>query len=81
MSALLAWAFPYLTAAGAALLAGLAAYFQARRAGARAAQIEAKENDHAKARAIEDAADRARRADDAGADPLERLRDAGRLRD
>jgi hypothetical protein len=64
---------------GAAFVAIVGALLIGRKQGARDAQEKAKGADHDRARYIEDAADRARRADDGGA--VDRLHDAGRLRD
>lgn len=77
MSALLGWVMPYLIAAGGALVAMFGLYAKGRKDG----KSKAKERDNARSTEIENAADRARRDDDAGADPLGRLREAGRLRD
>lgn len=66
---------------GAAIVAIIGALLLGRRQGRKAAQQQAKGQDHERATEIEDAADRARRSDDGGADPLERLREAGRIRD
>jgi hypothetical protein len=65
-------------AAGAVLLAVAAVYFKGRSAGGTAARTKAKDADHDRAEEIRDRVDVAR-ADDG--DPVERLRDAGRLRD
>lgn len=70
-----------IAAAVIAIITGLGIYARGRSSGAQDAKQQTKDLDHAQAKRIEDAADRARRADDAGSDPLGKLRDAGRLRD
>ena len=74
----LGWDWQAMAAIMATALAAIGwAFFKGRGT----AKDERDADDNARANAIENAADRARRADDAGADPLDRLRDAGRIRD
>jgi hypothetical protein len=56
-------------------------YAYGRHRGSEDLQIEMERADHEKARKIEDAADRARRADGDNVIPIERLRRANRIRD
>lgn len=56
-------------------------YAYGRHRGAEDLEIEMERADHDKAQKIEDAADRARRADGNNAIPVERLRKYNRLRD
>ena len=67
---------------GALIAAALAAWAFGRRQGSQRAKQDMAEKDNANADKIRDAADRARRADDAGnVDAIERLQRRGRLRD
>lgn len=59
----------------------LAIYAYGRHRGSEDTEIEMERADHEKARKIEDAADRARRADGDNVIPIERLRRANRIRD
>ena len=67
---------------GAVIAAIAAAFWFGRRQGGKSARTTMQQRDRDNADKIRDAADRARRADDAGhVDAAERLRKAGRLRD
>ena len=68
-----------LEAIGAVIVAVLAAFFWGNRRGKSSAKQEAKEADNARAETIRDKADKARAA--GGGDPVDRLREHGRLRD
>lgn len=59
----------------------LAIYAYGRHRGSEDLEIEMERADHDKAQKIEDAADRARRADGSNVIPIERLRKYKRLRD
>ena len=71
----------YIVAVMGALSAILAIYMYGRRTGSRDTQIEHERANIKKSREIEDAADRARRADGNNITPIERLRKYKRLRD
>jgi len=71
----------YIFAFGAALTAIFGVYLYGRSSGASDAKLKIERADHAKARTIEDAADRARRADGDNLPAVERLRRAKRIRD
>ena len=59
----------------------LAIYAYGRHRGSEDTEIEMERADHAKARKVEDAADRARRADGDNLLPIDRLRKYKKLRD
>jgi hypothetical protein len=67
--------------AGLVVMALAASWFGGRMRGNSDAKREARESDNARADAIRDAADRARRADDSGAGAIDRLSAAGKIRD
>ena len=71
----------YILAIGAALTAIFGVYLYGRSSGASDAKLKIERADHAKARTIEDAADRARRADGDNTPAVERLHRYKRLRD
>ena len=71
----------YIVAVMGALSAILAIYMYGRRTGSRDTQIEHERANIKKSMEIEDAADRARRADGNNITPIERLRKYKRLRD
>lgn len=66
---------------GATIAAVFGVWFTGRRSGAANAERKAKDRDNERARQIEDAADQARANDGGGADPVERVRRHGRIRD
>ena len=71
----------YILAFGAGLTALFGVYLYGRHRGSEDTEIEMERADNAKARTIEDAADRARRADGDNLPAVERLRRAKRIRD
>ena len=71
----------YILAFGAALTALFGVYLYGRHRGSEDTEIEMERADNANARKVEDAADRARRADGDNLPAVERLRRAKRLRD
>ena len=71
----------YIIAATGALLSVLAIYLAGRKQGYDSAENAMREADNAKARIIEDLADRVRRADGDNRTAIERLRSFKRLRD
>jgi len=71
----------YIMALGAALTALFGVYLYGRNSGRKDTQIEHDRANIKKSREIEDAADRARRADGDNLPAVERLRRASRIRD
>jgi hypothetical protein len=71
----------YILALGAGLAALFGVYLYGRSSGATDAKLKIERADHAKARKIEDLADRARRADGDNLPAVERLSKHKRLRD
>ena len=72
-----AWAI----AVGAGIAAFIGVYFYGRKSGSLQEMNRQAEEDRKKARSIEDAADRVRRADGDNVDPVERLSKYKKLRD
>ena len=71
----------WIIAVAAAISAVIGIYFYGRKSGAIQEAQRQRENDLDTARKVEDAADRARRADGDNVDPVERLQRYSRLRD
>jgi len=71
----------YIIVAAGAVLSVIAIYLAGRKQGYDLAENDMREADNAKARTIQDLADRVRRADGDNVTAIERLRVAKRLRD
>lgn len=71
----------WIVAVGSAIVAVIGVYLYGRHSGSLREMQRQAEKDREKAREIEDAADRARRADGGNVDPVKRLQSYKRIRD